>query len=73
MVKHTQTIRRLLPMKCLSVFNHLRGWGLRVNNEQTALKSAYPGLLKGNNRHPFNVYSSSFLMISGGIEDNLFA
>ena len=69
MVKHTQTIRRLLPM-CL---NHLRGWSLRVNNEQTALKSAYPGLLIGNNRHPFNVYSSSFLMISGGIEDNLFA
>ena len=22
MVKHTQTIRRLLPMNCLSVFNH---------------------------------------------------
>ena len=23
MIKHTQTIRQLLPMNCLSVFNHL--------------------------------------------------
>ena len=25
MVKHTQTIRRLLPMNCLSVFDHFVG------------------------------------------------
>ena len=25
MVKHTQTIRRLLPMNCLSVFDHVVG------------------------------------------------
>ena len=29
MVKHTQTIRRILPMKCLSVFNHFVGLALK--------------------------------------------
>ena len=29
MVKHTQTIRRLLPTKCLSVFDHFVGLGLK--------------------------------------------
>ena len=28
MVKHTQTIRRLLPMNCLSVFDHFLGLAL---------------------------------------------
>ena len=37
MVKHTQTIRRLLPKNCLSVFDHfvglaLKGLGLRFQN-----------------------------------------
>ena len=34
MVKHTQTIRRLLPTNCLSVFDHFVGLvleGLNVN------------------------------------------
>ena len=29
MVKHTQTIRRLLPTNCLSVFGHLVGLALK--------------------------------------------
>ena len=29
MVKHTQTIRRLLPPNCLSVFDHLVGLALK--------------------------------------------
>ena len=29
MVKHTQTIRRLLPAKCLSVFDQLVGLALK--------------------------------------------
>ena len=29
MVKHTQTIRRLLPTNCLSVFDHFVGSGLK--------------------------------------------
>ena len=32
MVKHTETIRRLLPMKCLSVFDHFVGLTLKVLN-----------------------------------------
>ena len=30
MVKHTQTIRRLLPTNCLSVFDHFVGLVLKV-------------------------------------------
>ena len=30
MVKHTQTIRRLLPTNCLSVFDHFVGLALKV-------------------------------------------
>ena len=30
MVKHTQTIRRLLPWNCLSVFDHFVGLALEV-------------------------------------------
>ena len=29
MVKHTQTIRRLLSMNCLRVFDHFMGWRLK--------------------------------------------
>ena len=29
MVKHTQTIRRLLPLNCLSVFEHFVGLALK--------------------------------------------
>ena len=29
MIKHTQTIRRLLPTNCLSVFDHFVGLGLK--------------------------------------------
>ena len=29
MVKHTQTIRRLLPTNCLNVFNHFVGLALK--------------------------------------------
>ena len=29
MVKHTQTIRRLLPMNCLSVFDYFVGLALK--------------------------------------------
>ena len=29
MVKHTQTIRRLLPMNCLSVFDHFANLALK--------------------------------------------
>ena len=29
MVKHTQTIRRLLPTNCLSVFDHFMGLALK--------------------------------------------
>ena len=29
MVKHTQTIRRLLPTNCLSVFDHFVGLALK--------------------------------------------
>ena len=29
MVRHTQTIRRLLPMNCLSVFDHFVGLALK--------------------------------------------
>ena len=32
MVKHTQTIRQLLPTNCLSVFNHLVGLALKGLN-----------------------------------------
>ena len=31
-VKHTQTIRQLLPMNCLSVRDHFVGLALRVNS-----------------------------------------
>ena len=30
MVKHTQTIRRLLPANCLNVFDHFVGLGVKV-------------------------------------------
>ena len=29
MIKHTQTIRRLLPTNCLSLFDHFVGWRLK--------------------------------------------
>ena len=29
MVKHTETIRRLLPMECLSVFDHFVGLAIK--------------------------------------------
>ena len=32
MFKHTQTIRRLLPMNCLSVFDHFVGLGIKRLN-----------------------------------------
>ena len=40
MVQHTQTIRRLLPMNCLSVFNHFLGLALKGLNilTETLLK-----------------------------------
>ena len=36
MVKHTQTIRRLLPTNCLSVFDHFVGLALKglINSGQ---------------------------------------
>ena len=38
MVKHTQTIRRLFPMKCLSVFDHFVGLALKgLNNSYLIL------------------------------------
>ena len=40
-VKHTQTIRQLLPMNCLSVRDHFVGLALRVNSffgEESSLK-----------------------------------
>ena len=30
MVKHTQTIRRLLPTNCLNVFDYFKGFALKV-------------------------------------------
>ena len=35
MVKHTQTIRRLLPTNCLSVFDHFVGLALKGLIQQT--------------------------------------
>ena len=36
MVKHTQTIRQLLPMNCLSVFDQFVGLALkRLTSEET--------------------------------------
>ena len=35
MVKHTQTIRRLLPKNCLSVFDYFMGLALKGLNELT--------------------------------------
>ena len=32
MVKHTQTVRRLLPTNCLSVFDHVVGLGVKRLN-----------------------------------------
>ena len=34
MVKHTQTIRRLLPANCLSVFDHFVGLALKELKKQ---------------------------------------
>ena len=36
MVKHTQTIRRLLPTNCLSVFDHFVGFALKglISNDE---------------------------------------
>ena len=35
MVKHTQTIRRLLPRNCLSVFDHFVGLALKGLRKNT--------------------------------------
>ena len=35
MVKHTQTIRRLLPTICLSVFDHFMGLALKKVKEDS--------------------------------------
>ena len=45
MVKHTQTIRRLLPMNCLSVFNHFLVLVLK-NNLIVTLLAIGPWLTK---------------------------
>ena len=38
MVKHTQTIRRLLPTYCLSVFDHFAGLALKGLNKKAFTK-----------------------------------
>ena len=43
MVKHTQTIRRLLAMNCLSVFDHFVGLALKGLNDHC---SNYSGLIQ---------------------------
>ena len=46
MVKHTQTIRRQKPTKCLSVFDHFVGLALRVKmNSPTYDINLYLGIL----------------------------
>ena len=54
MVKHTQTIRRLLPTNCLSVFDHFVGLALKGLSEYEQINFL------------FSLKSISFLMISGG-------
>ena len=42
MIKHTQTIRRLLPTNCLSVFDHFVGLalkGLRFNDKKQGVEN----------------------------------
>ena len=56
MVKHTQTIRRLLPTICLTVFHHFVELALK------ALTIFRPVL---------HFYTSGFLAFSGGIDKEL--
>ena len=42
MVEHTQTIRRLLPTKCLSAFDHF--WGLALKRLTASLIITYSAL-----------------------------
>ena len=41
MVKHTQTIRRLLPKNCLSVFDHFVGLALKRLKKSLKLHIIY--------------------------------
>ena len=38
MVKHTQTIRRLLPTNCLSVFDHFVGLALKELRDKPSMQ-----------------------------------
>ena len=47
MVKHTPTIRRLLPMNCLSVFDHFVGLAIKLlKSKFTQEKDLLQSLLK---------------------------
>ena len=48
MVKQTQTIRRLLPTNCLSVFNHFVGLTLKGLTTYTFTKKIYHSCLTGS-------------------------
>ena len=51
MVKHTQTIRRLLPMNCLSVFDHFVGLVLKGLMLTTRATLMYKDVVENKQRH----------------------
>ena len=59
MDKHTQTIRRLLPTSCLSVFDHFVEFALKgLSEEVSSLKNIFHFILPAKN---FIIRSPSFL------------
>ena len=51
-VKHTKTIRRLLPTNCLSVFNHFVGLVLEGLKKCVSRLAKYRGRCKISDRPP---------------------
>ena len=77
MVKHTQTIRRLVPTNCLNVFHHFVGLALKGLNEIKGLSSNFSFNIKRIKESlltsilPETISKTSvfgFLMISWGAE-----
>ena len=63
MIKHTQTIRHLLPTNCLSVFDHF----VRLSLKVLKLQAVYEKV----NRNDANIYALSILDRYEHLRDDL--